>query len=283
MVRTPALSARVAGLAALAGILAVLAGCGASASSGTADPSAACSSAHTSLPPVSAAAQRPSAAAAARSADAAIHRLNLSLGALSGTPQDPEAIINLRNGTGYLADEFRNVAALLTQSGSGLPGPLRSQGAAVYAQIDRAAAQLGSPACSAISLGRPLFDALLARATAPAGSNLPAAGRTACQNIQAAYGTTQVAVDVAAARAQLERSAAALAAARHDLADVPGVTGTRLRVSISLAAAILTTATGRIGTGADPATTTITAFARATAVLGAGFRSAGVVCAVPGP
>jgi hypothetical protein len=282
LVRAPSLRIRLAGFVALAAVLGVLAGCGASGATGSADPTTACANAHARLTPIAAAALRPSAVVAAQSAQAAIHQLNLTLGALSGTPQDPEALINLRNGTGYLANEFRNVAALLVQSGSGLVGPLRSQGAAVFTQIDRAAAQLGAPACSATSLGRPLFGALLARATAPAGPNLTVAARTACQNIQAAYGTTQVAVDGAAARAQLERSSAALAAARTDVADVPGNRVARLRGSLTRAIAVLDAATSRVAAGASPATTTITAFARASAMLAAGFRSTGVVCAVPG-
>ena len=272
-------AALVAVVAACVAALLALAACG-----GGSGPSigSACAAASAALPPVTAAADKTHADAAARSATTTISTLNITLGAMTGPDLDPVALVNLRNATGYLADEYRNLAALLSQPGSGLIGPLRVQGTAAYAQIDRSAAQLGTPACSAVALGRPLFAALVARTTAPAGPNLPRAGAAACQNIVAAYGTTQVAIDRLAADAQLQRSAAALDAAARDVAAVPTVAGRRLRTSILRAADILNGAVTAVGRGDSPAITTTTAFARASAVLAGGFRSAGVVCAVPG-
>lgn len=268
-----------AAIVALMGALLVLAGCG-----GGGGPSiaAACGGASAALPPVAAAADKTGADSAARTAATTISALNVTLGGMTGPDLDPVALVNLRNATGYLADEYRNLAALLSQPGSGLIGPLRAQGAAAYAQIDRSAAQLGTPACAAAALGRPLFAALLARTTAPAGARLPQAGTAACQNVVAAYGTTQVAIDRLAADAQLQRSAAALDAAARDVAAVPTAAGHRLRQSILRAAGILNAAVAEVGRGASPAGTTTTAFARASAELAAGFRAARVVCAVPG-
>jgi len=264
---------------ALAAILAVLAACG---SSGSANPTPACTTAQSKIAPVAAAATRAGAAAAAASAGTAFGDLNLALGRLSGTSSDPEALANLRNAASVAALDYRDLASLLIQPGSGLLGPLRVQGVAAYAQIDQAAAQLGAPACSATVLGRDLFNALVARTTAPAGPVLNTAARTACLDIAAAYGTTQVAIDATAALTQLERSVAVLDAARNDLADVNGAAGERLRASITRARGILGVAAGEVAHGANPATTTTRAFAQATSVLSAGFRSAGVVCAVPG-
>jgi hypothetical protein len=271
--------ARAAGLAAIVAALLVLAACGGGS---TPSISAACAAASASLPPVTAAADKAHADAAARSASASIAALNLALGGMSGPDLNPAALVNLRNATGYLADEYRNLAVLLSQPGSGLIGPLRTQGAAAYAQIDRSAAQLGMPACKAVALGRPLFAALIARTTAPAGPDLPRAGAAACQNIVAAYGTTQVAIDRRAADAQLERSAAALQAAARDVAAVQTPAGRHLRSGIVQAAGVLDGAVAAVARGADPAATTTAAFNRASALLAAGFRAAGLVCAVPG-
>ncbi len=272
-------TALTAAVAFLVGTLCVLAACG-----GSSSPSigSACAAASASLPPVSATTDKTRADAAARTASATISALNVALGGMTGPDLDPAALVNLRNATGYLADEYRNLAALLSQPGSGLIGPLRTQGAAAYAQIDRSAAQLGTTACGARSLGRPLFAALVARTTAPAGPNLARAGASACQNIAAAYGTTQVAIDARAADAQLERSAAALEAAATDVAAVPTPTGRRLRATIVRAAGILKGAVTAVGGGANPATASTAAFARASSLLTAGFRSAGIVCTVPG-
>jgi len=263
----------------VAALLAVLAACG---SSGPADPAPACTAAQATIAPVRAAATRPGSVGAAQAAGNAFSELNLALGRLSGTSPNPEALANLRNAAAVAALDYRDLAALLVQPGSGLLGPLKLQGAAAYAQIDAAAGQLGAPACSARNLGSALFAALVARTTQPAGPNLSTAAQTACTDIVSAYGTTQVAIDERAALTQLQRSAAVLGAAQNDLADVTGPAGARLRAAIADAVGVLGAATHAVDHGASPAVTTIRAFARATALLDEGFRSAGVVCPVPG-
>jgi hypothetical protein len=266
------------GIAVVVAALLMLVACG---GSGSPSIGSACATASTSLPPVTAAADKAHAEAAARSASATISSLNVALGGMTGPDLNPAALVNLRNATGYLGDEYRNLAALLSQPGSGLVGPLRAQGAAAYAQIDRAANQLGTPGCAGAALGRPLFAALVARTTAPAGPNLPRAAAAACQNIAAAYGTTQVAIDRPAADAQLERSAAALQAAARDVAAVQTAAGHRLHAALTGAAGILDSAVTAVGRGADPAATTTAAFTRTSARLAAAFRAAGVICAIP--
>jgi hypothetical protein len=241
----------------------------------------ACARAAAQLPPVARASRKADAAGAARSAAATMAALNLTLGGMSAGSRNPAAMINLRNGTGYLATELRNLAALLTQPGSGLIGPLRVQGDAAYAQLDRSATALGVPECSAVALGHRLFTALVDRTVAPAGPNLREAGAAACQNIAAAYGTTQVAVDRLAALAQLQRSAAALDASQTDLAAVHTVPGLRLRAAIARAGATLDAAVAAVNHGAPPAGTTTAAFRGASAALRDGFRSAGIACAIP--
>ena len=126
------------------------------------------------------------------------------------------------------------------------------------------------------------FAALVARTTAPAGPDLAAAAQTACTDIGAAYGTSQVAIDQRAALTQLQRSVAVLEAARNDLADVTGTAGAHLRSAIAAAIGVLSTANHAVDDGASPATTTTRAFDQATALLRDGFHSAGVVCPVPG-
>ncbi len=269
----------LAGLMLVAALLVVLAACGAS---GSADPTPACIAAQAKIAPVGAAGTRSSAHAAANAAGDAFTKLNLALGALPDTSSNPEALINLRNAAAVEALDYHDLALLLIQPGSGLLGPLRLQGVAAYQQIDAAAAQLGTPACGARALGRALFDALVARTTAPAGPDLRTAAQTACQDIVSAYGTTQVAIDERAAQTQLQRSAAVLVAARNDIAAVAGAPGGRLRTALATATGILTTATGAVERGANPATTTTRAFAQAAAVIQGGFRSAGVGCAIPG-
>ena len=91
-----------------------------------------------------------------------------------------------------------------------------------------------------------------------------------------------MAIDEHAAQTQLQRSAAVLVAARNDIAAVAGAPGSRLRTALATATGILTAATGAVEHGANPATTTTRAFAQATAVIQAGFRSAGVACAISG-
>jgi hypothetical protein len=286
LVRAHHLIPRAAGLALLAALCTVLAAlctilaaCG---SSGSADPARACTTAQAKIPPVRAAATRAGGAAAARAAGNAFSELNLALGNLSGTSPNPEALANLRNAAGVAALDYRDLAALLVQPGSGLLGPLRVQGVAAYRQIDAAAARLGATACSAHNLGRVLFDALVTRTTAPAGPVLSTAARAACTDIGSAYGTGQVAIDERAALTQLQRSAAVLGAARNDLADVAGARGAHLRSAIAAAITVLNAANHAVDHGANPALTTTRAFARATALLNVGFRSAGVVCPVPG-
>ena len=279
MVRAHRLIPRVAGLALLAALLAVLAACG---SGGSSDPTSACTAVQAKLAPTQTATTRTGAADAARAAGDAFSQLNLALGSLGGTSPNPEALANLRNAAGVAALDYRDLAALLVQPGSGLLGPLRLQAVAAYAQIDVAAAQLGATACSARNLGRPLFDALVARTTAPAGPDLATAAQTACTDIGSAYGTSQVAIDPRAARAQLQRSAAVLGAARNDLAEVSGTAGARLRTAIGAAIAVLSAANHAVDHGGNPAATTTRAFAEAAGLLRGGFRSAGVVCAVPG-
>jgi hypothetical protein len=279
LVRAHRLIPRVAGLALLAALVAALAACG---SGGSADATSACMAAQAKLAPVQAATNRPSAADAARAAGAAFAQLSLALSRLGGPSPDPEALANLRNAASVAALDYRDLAALLVQPGSGLLGPLRLQGVAAYAQIDAAAAQLGAPACTARDLGRPLFDALVARTTAPAGPDLATAAQTACTDIGAAYGASQVAIDQRAALTQLQRSVAVLGAARNDLADVTGTAGAHLRSAIDAAIAVLSAANHAVDHGADPAAATTRAFDQATAQLRDGFRSAGVVCPVPG-
>lgn len=255
------------------------AGCG---GSGTPSVAQACATAGSALPPTSSAATKAGARAAGASAASAFTALNLTLGQMSTPATDPQDFINLRNSAAALAIEFRSLGVLQVQQGSGLIGPVRSTGLAYYAQIERAARGLGIPACGATALGRPLFVALAARVTAPTGPNLATAAAAACANITDAYGAEQVAVDVLAADAQLERSAAALAAAANDLAAVRTPAGARLRGDISRAAAVLAAATAAVNRGASPAATTTAAFGRASALLADGFRSAGVVCRIPG-
>jgi len=279
LVRAHRLIPRVAGLALLAALLAVLAACG---SGGSPDLTSACTAAQAKLVPTQAATTRTSAADAARAAGDAFSQLNLALGSLGGASPNPEALANLRNAAGVAALDYRDLAALLVQPGSGLLGPLRLQGVAAYAQIDAAATQLGAAACSARNLGRPLFDALVARTTAPAGPDLATAAQTACTDIDSAYGTSQVAIDQRAAFAQLQRSAAVLAAARNDLAEVTGTAGAHLRSAIAAAIAVLGAANHAVDHGANPAAATTRAFAQSTELLRGGFRSAGVVCPVPG-
>lgn len=264
---------------ALAVVLGMLAGCG---SSGSADPTPACTSAQSGIAPISAAATRKNAVAAAQAAGLAFAKLNLALGALPDNSPDPEALINLRNAANIEALDYRDLALLLIQPGSGLLGPLQVQGVAAYAQIDQAAAQLATPACRAQVLGRALFSALVARTTAPAGVDLRSAGQAACQDITSAYGTSQVAIDQHAAVTQLQRSAAVLGAARNDLAAVAGAGGARLRSSIVDATAVLNAGTLALAHGVSPAVATTRAFSQAGAILRGGFRSAGIDCAVPG-
>lgn len=279
MVRAHRVILRTAVVVLAVGLLAVLAACG---SSGSADPESACATTHAALAPPSAARTKASAAAAAKAAGDAFSALNLAVAGLGGPSPNPEALANLRNAANIAALDYHDLAALLVQPGSGLLGPLRVQAIAAYAQIDQAAAQLGTPGCSADNLGRALFAALVARTTAPAGPNLTIAAQAACTNIVAAYGTSQVAIDERAALTQLERSAAVLDAARNDLTQVTGPAGAGLRAALDQAVAVLNRATGEVGHGASPSTTTIRAFAQASALLRTGFRSAGVGCQIPG-
>jgi len=259
-------------------LIPVLAACG---GGGGTTVASACTQASSQLPSVASAANKEHAAAAARSAATTMTALNVTLGGMSTNVGDPSALINLRNATGYLAIELRNLAALLTQAGSGLIGPLRRLGDQAYAQIGRSASALAVPSCSAIALGHPLFTALVARTTAPAGPNLTDAGAAACQNINAAYGTTQVAIDRLAALAQLQRSAAALHASEIDLAAVATADGARLRAAISEAEGILNSAATTVGHGGVPAATTTAAFRSASAALRGGFRAVGIACTIP--
>jgi hypothetical protein len=265
-------------IAAAAVCIGVLAACG---GGGGPTIASACAQASSQLPPVSSAADKRGAAEAARSAAETMTSLNVTLGGMSTNIGDPAALIGLRNATGYLAVELRNLASLLTQPGSGLIGPLRVLGNAAYAQVDRSAVALSIPSCSARALGHPLFTALVARTTAPAGPHLGTAAAAACQNIAAAYGTTQVAIDRLAALAQLQRSAAALHASGVDLAAVRTPAGARLRLAITRAEAVLSAAAVAVAHGAAPAPTTTAAFRAASAALRAGFHRAGISCPIP--
>jgi hypothetical protein len=271
---------RVAGILAALVVVVVLVGCG---SSGAADPSAACASAHAALPQAVPGATRDGLAVTANGAAGVLNTLARSLGSLPSNTPNPEALANLRNAAGVAAISFREVASLLTQPGSGLLGPLRNQGHAAYAQIQQAGTILGALACTSRGLGGGLFDVLAMRVAAPAGPNLAVAAQTACTDITSAYGTTQIAVDPRAAATQLERSTAVLRAARNDLADVTGPTGAHLRTALAQAINILVSTTGRINHGANPARTSLTAFIHTRAVLAGGFRAAGITCSIPGP
>jgi hypothetical protein len=249
---------------------------------GTPSVAQACATAGAALPPVSAVTTKAGARAAGATAASAFRTLNLTLGNMATPATDPQDFVNLRNSAAALAIEFRSLGVLQVQQGSGLIGPVRTTGLAYYAQIERAASGLGIPACSAAALGRPLFIALAARVVAPAGPDLATAGAAACANLTDAYGTDQVAVDALAADAQLERSSAALHAAATDLAAVHTPAGVALRGAIARAAAVLETATAAVNRGAPPGVTSTLAFRRSSALLLAAFRSAGVVCRIPG-
>ena len=260
-------------------LIAILSACGRSGGPTVAQ---ACATAAAALPPIRAAAGKPTAETAARSADTTLTTLSDALGGIDSQGAATSDLINLRSGVAALAIEYRNLAALLSQPGSGLIGPLRTVGLFAYGQVDRAGAHLGTSSCSAMALGRPLFIALAARTVAPAGPNLATAGTAACQNITVAYGRSQIAIDALAADAQLERSAAALDAAANDLSAVHTAGGVHLRAEIMRASELLGAGTVAVAHGTPPALTTTTVFRRATAVLAAAFRSAGVRCAVPG-
>ena len=200
------------------------------------------------------------------------------------TSPNPEALANLRNAAGVAALDYRDLAALLVQPGSGLLGPLRLQGVAAYAQIDAAAAaarrarlqraQTSGARCSTRSwrARRHRPDPILAtaapdglhghrsRPTAPARSRSTGAPRSpSCSDRPPCW----------APRATTSPTSA-------------GRPGARLRSAIDAAIAVLSAANHAVDHGANPAATTTRAFAQATAQLRDGFRSAGVVCAVPG-
>jgi hypothetical protein len=271
---------RLAGLALVVALVAVLVGCG---SAGTADPTTACQSAHIALPSITAGESRQRLFASANTAFDVLQTLSVNLGKLPSNSQDPEQLANLRNGAALAAVSFEEIAPLFLQPGSGILGPIVAQGRLAYRYIDRASTALGAPACTAPALGSTLLTTLGVQATAPAGPDLAFAGATACTDISGAYGTTQIAIDEKAAITQLERSTAVLRAARNDLADVRSAGGAVLRATLTSAIAVLVHATQQISHGADPSRTSVTAFVRATAVLAPAFRRAHITCSFTTP
>lgn len=264
--------------ATLLAALAVLAGCGSSASS---SPVSACNTAAAAIPVLEAHPSRAAGAAAAAKAAAALTSLSAAVANLPTNSQDPEALANLRNGTNIASVTMTEVGELLSHPGSGILGPLKTQGLLAYTQIQQAATQLGVPACDAAALGGRLLGVLAARVVAPAGTDLATAAATACQDITEAYGTSQIAVDRKSGLTQLARSTAVLQAAGIDIADVGSPRGRALRAAVTHALAILAQGQSRVAAGANPSLVTITTFRAAGDVLRGGFASAGVACAIP--